>query len=115
MAKAGARKRLEENGARLRMLLGLMVLGSGTFLAVRLLMYKEATTFGHWVGLTVTLLVEGFTYAAIAVAAQPVYDGSGTLIDGGADLNKGMVSSYHDVFYISVMVQLVAAFTKWGW
>ena len=115
MAGAGARKRLDENTARLRLLAGLIAAGVVTFLGVRLTMFRQITHLEHWLGFAVTVIVEGLTFAAISMAAQPVYDGSGRLLDGGADLNKGAVSSYHDVLYLSVLVQLVAAFTNYGW
>ena len=115
MAGAGARKRLEENQSRLTMLLVLCLVGTATFIAVRLTMYKQSTYLEHWIGYAATILIELLVYVAIRAAAQPVFDAAGRLLDGGADLNKGMVSSYHDLLYMTVLVQLVAAFSNWGW
>lgn len=115
MAGAGARKRLDENRARLRLLAAMIATGMVTFLTVRLTLFRQITHIEHWLGFALTVIVEGLTFAAISMAAQAVYDGSGRLLDGGADLNKGAVSSYADVLYLSVLVQLVAAFTNYGW
>ncbi len=115
MAGQGAKKRAEENRQRLRFLQTAMLVALFTFVAVRLVLFKSSTHIGHWLGLTATVLLEGLAYGAIAVAAQPVYDASGAMIDGGADLNRGTVSNYHDIVYLCVLVQLVSAFTNWGW
>jgi hypothetical protein len=88
MAGGSARKRAEENAARLNLLKAFVLVGAGTFIAARLLLFKGSTTLGHWLGFAATLLLDALAYGSIAFAARPTYDGAGNLIDGGANLNK---------------------------
>jgi hypothetical protein len=116
MAGAGAKKRLQDNQNRLQTLR--LAAGTTTFLyvAIRWLLFRSSTYWYHWLGLTVTVLVHAFAYLLIASVAKPVYSPSGELQDGGADLNKHTAASYsHDVLYITSFVQVLAAFTNYGW
>jgi hypothetical protein len=48
--------------------------------------------------------------------AEPTYNETGELEDGGADLNMGGVCTYyHDLIYLSAFVQIVAIFTDRAW
>ncbi|KAI8473713.1 MAG: hypothetical protein J3K34DRAFT_410315 [Monoraphidium minutum] len=115
MAGEGAKKRLEQNQARLKALRLAILLTTCLYAAVRL--YARAASRGpwHWVGLGVTLLAHAGSYLAIAASAAPTYSGAGALLDGGGDLNKGAASAYADVLYITCAVQALAAFSDWGW
>lgn len=48
--------------------------------------------------------------------AEPIYDASGQLVDGGADLSMGgMCSYYHDLIYLATIVQVASIFTDRIW
>lgn len=85
MAGAGAKKRLEENRARLRLLQILLI--SGIAAQILLLCWRSA---GTWAILACggTSAAAVASYMGIASLASPVYDDKGALIDGGADLNR---------------------------
>lgn len=93
----GAKKRLETNQRRLSALRTAALLTTLLFAAVRLWARTASAGGWHVAGFVVTLLMHGFSYLAIAAAAQPTYASSGVLLDGGGDLDKGMASSYHDI------------------
>lgn len=115
MAGAGAKKRAEQNKQRLQTL-KLVVLAASVFYAVvRLWLFRSTVTWWHWAGVLLTVAVHAVCYTFISHAGTPVYDQAGELVDGGADLDKGMVSYYHDILYVTALVQVVAAFTSWGW
>ncbi|KAJ9529029.1 hypothetical protein QJQ45_007105 [Haematococcus lacustris] len=90
MAGQGAKKRIEENKRRLRLLI---------------------------IWLAVGLAAQVLNLASISALAAPVYDpSSGELLDGGADLDmKGFCGYYHDVLYITVIVQVLSAVSPWFW
>ena len=58
-----------------------------------------------------------FCYASLAHIGAPTYDASGALVDGGADLSLGGMSSYyHDVVYVSSFALFATAFVSdWFW
>ena len=115
MAGAGAKKRAEENKQRLKTLQLLILVTTAVYAAVRLGAFKSTAQWYHWIGLLFTLGIHGVSYWIIAAVARPVYQ-NGELIDGGGDLSKSIAASYsHDVLYVTSMVQVLAAFTNWGW
>jgi hypothetical protein len=93
----GAKRRLEQNQARLAALRAAILVSTAVYAAVRLYLRAASRSGWHWLGLAVTLLASGASYLMIAAAAQPTYSAAGALLDGGSDLNKGVVSSYHDI------------------
>ena len=116
MAGAGAKKRVETNRQRLQNLRYALIVGMATFVIVRSILFSASTSRWHWIGFVLTSLVAYMTYSGIAGFAAPIYDSSGELVDGGADLSmKGMCGYYHDLLYITIFVQITASFTKWGW
>jgi hypothetical protein len=58
-----------------------------------------------------------FCYTSLAFIAGPSYDESGALVDGGADLTIGGMSSYyHDIVYVAVFLLLATALVSdWFW
>ncbi|KAL6756684.1 hypothetical protein V8C86DRAFT_49570 [Haematococcus lacustris] len=114
MAGQGAKKRIEENKRRLRLLIIWLAVG----LAAQVL-NLAVRGFQTWrfIGVLATMSVGAFTYQSISALAAPVYDpSSGELLDGGADLDmKGFCGYYHDVLYITVIVQVLSAVSPWFW
>ena len=53
---------------------------------------------------------------SVLLNAEPIYDASGQLVDGGADLSMGgMCSYYHDLIYLAAIVQMASIFTDRSW
>ena len=53
---------------------------------------------------------------SLLLHAEPIYDASGQLVDGGADLSMGgMCSYYHDLIYLAAIVQVASIFTDRSW
>jgi hypothetical protein len=127
MAGAGPKKRLEENKKRLQILQILVGLG---FLAQAASLWLQGVSTWRLIGFAGTVLAAGGSYFGIASLASPVYDGNGTLIDGGADLDRvsqlclpcpvawvalqlvccavqgGMCGYLHDILYVSAFTQV---------
>ena len=118
MAKANAKKRAEENAARISRLFYVLLGSIVIFTAVRLVLYRATTRW--WFQPTMGALTAGaawFCYRSLAYIAAPSFDAGGALTDGGADLSMGGMSSYyHDVIYIAVFLLLSTALVSdWFW
>ncbi len=87
MAGAGPKKRLEENKQRLRLLQALVAAGLATQLAR---LWLRGVSLWGVVGLAGTVATSGACFYGISALATPVYDQQGSLVDGGADLNRVM-------------------------
>ena len=107
MAGAGAKKRLEENKARVATLRVLVAAGAISFLLGRMALRGGYVHGWQWFGAALTLAVNVFTLRAITHHAAPIYGPKGELLDGGADLSmKGACAYYHDLLYITSFVQV---------
>jgi hypothetical protein len=60
------------------------------------------------------LTAHGICYLSIAAVGRPVVQ-NGSVIDGGGDLSKGVIQYYFDILYVTGFVQILSAFTDWGW
>ena len=117
MARANAKRRADENAARMKLLFRLLVGAIVVFALVRLVLYRATARWWHC-GLFATAAGSGwFCYSSLAFIAAPAYDSSGALIDGGADLSIGGMSSYyHDVIYVAVFLLVSTALVSdWFW
>lgn len=114
MAGGGAKKRAEDNQRTLKLIGIYILVCSAVFAAVRLWLKSATLGWGHYAGFAGTLAVHGICYLSIAAVARPLLKG-GVVIDGGADLSKGAIQYYFDVLYVTGFVQVLAAFTDWGW
>ncbi|GBF96448.1 hypothetical protein Rsub_09247 [Raphidocelis subcapitata] len=115
MAGEGAKRRLETNQRRLATLRAALLGCTLLYAAVRLGARRGTAGGWHWFGLVVTLAAHAFSYLALSAAAAPTYSATGSLLDGGGDLDKGAASVYHDVIYITCAVQALACLTGWAW
>ncbi len=109
MAGQAAKKRLEENRKRLRLLGTFLIVGLACqLISLALRSRKGAVTTSSIVGLVFTTGVGYLCYQTISSIAKPVYH-EGELIDGGGDLNRGGINGYaHDILYITAFVQVRA-------
>eukprot|EP00241_Pyramimonas_parkeae_P020146 CAMPEP_0114285490 /NCGR_PEP_ID=MMETSP0059-20121206/5213_1 /TAXON_ID=36894 /ORGANISM="Pyramimonas parkeae, Strain CCMP726" /LENGTH=179 /DNA_ID=CAMNT_0001406389 /DNA_START=55 /DNA_END=594 /DNA_ORIENTATION=+ len=116
MAKAGAKKRLEENKTHLRRLLIAILIGIAAYVIGRLYIFRSAATWWNYMVLTAVILVQFVCYGSLASCARPTYDEKGDLSDGGMDLfQSGMMSYTHDVIYISILLQFLGIAYDWIW
>jgi len=114
MAGGGAKKRAEDNKRTIQ-LIGVYILVCTTVFAVVRLWLKSSTlTWGHYAGFAATLAVHGISFLSIAAVGRPLIQ-NGVVVDGGGDLSKGVIQYYFDVLYVTGFVQVLAAFTDWGW
>lgn len=114
MAGTGAKKRAEDNSRTVALLAGYILVCAGLHALVRLWLRGSSADWTSWAALAGTLAVQGLCWLSVAAVARPVYD-NGVLVDGGADLSKGVISYYFDVVYVTGFAQLCAAASKWGW
>lgn len=117
MAKANAKKRAEENKARIALLFRVLVGSIVTFAVVRLGMFRASSRWWHYPLFAMTAGAAWFCYTSLAFIAAPSYDASGALEDGGADLSIGGMSSYyHDIVYVAVFLLVsTALISDWFW
>ena len=117
MAKANAKKRAEENKARVALLFRVLVGSIATFAVVRLGLYRASSAWWHYVLFAITSGSAWFCYTSLAFIASPSYDANGALVDGGADLTIGGMSSYyHDIIYVAVFLLVTTAVVSdWIW
>jgi hypothetical protein len=114
MAGGGAKKRAEENKRTIQ-LVGIYILVCSAFYAVvRLWLKSSSLTWGHYAGFAATLTAHGICYLSIAAVGRPVIQ-NGAVVDGGGDLSKGVIQYYFDILYVTGFVQILSAFTDWGW
>ena len=117
MAKGNAKKRAEDNVARLARCRAILFAVGAHFL-VRLVVYRGTTTWWvHWPLSPSRRASSWFCYASLRNVGAPTWDASGALVDGGGDLTLGGMSSYyHDIIYISVFCLVAAALVSdWIW
>eukprot|EP00955_Chlamydomonas_euryale_P074577 362070-Chlamydomonas_euryale.AAC.21 len=110
MAGAGAKKRHEENRKHISVLRLWLASGILSFLLVRMVYMGGSSSTTLWVAFFATSLVAYVCYRGIAALAAPTYGPRGELLDGGADMAmKGFCGHYHDLLYITVIVQASSA------
>ena len=118
MAKGNAKKRAEDNVARLSALRRVILFAVGAHFLVRLVVYRGTTTWWvHWPLFAFAACASWFCYASLRNVGAPTWDASGALVDGGGDLTLGGMSSYyHDIIYVSVFCLVAAALVSdWFW
>lgn len=117
MAKAGDKKRIQDNKRHLDNLASYIAYSNVLYVIVRLARRRATATLLHYVvGLGVTNLVYLATYTLIKKALAPHYSPTGEIIYSGADLKTGgIVSYYHDVLYLTLFSQTAGSFTDKAW
>jgi hypothetical protein len=107
MAGAGAKKRHEENTRHMRFLQIWLIVGFLSFALVRMAYFGGHTSKTLWFALASTTLIAYTCYRGIAMMAAATYGARGELLDGGADMSmKGFCGHYHDLLYMTVIVQV---------
>jgi hypothetical protein len=114
MAGGGAKKRAEENKRTIQLIGIYILVCSAVYAVVRLWLKSSSLTWGHYAGFAATLTAHGICYLSIAAVGRPVVQ-NGSVIDGGGDLSKGVIQYYFDILYVTGFVQILSAFTDWGW
>lgn len=115
MAGAGAKKRLETNTRRLRLMRFVALTAFAAFslsLLIRTFVIKSSTSMtASFLWLAVSSAVSYFAYSSLSSYAAPSYDSKGELIDGGGDLDKqgGTASHLTDLLYTTIFAQFGAA------
>eukprot|EP01026_Neomeris_dumetosa_P077827 TRINITY_DN84040_c0_g1_i6.p2 TRINITY_DN84040_c0_g1~~TRINITY_DN84040_c0_g1_i6.p2 ORF type:complete len:176 (-),score=16.91 TRINITY_DN84040_c0_g1_i6:195-722(-) len=115
MAK-GAKKRLEENKKRLQVLL-YVIFGSAGFHAVlRFGVFRSSVTWFSYLMFVLTSLIAVIMRSFLSSLAEPSYNSSFEVVDGGVDLSKGgLVSYYKDILYICCATLVLASFSGYFW
>eukprot|EP00884_Botryococcus_braunii_P006696 jgi/Botrbrau1/16027/Bobra.7_2s0002.1 len=116
MAKKGAKKQIEDNRRRLRLLQIIITVANVIQVPLRFGLRRSTVSVGNYVLLGLTSLVYAATYGGISSAARPTYGENGELIDGGNDLKHGgVLSAYHDLLYLTAAAQLLSLFSPYCW
>lgn len=114
MAGGGAKKRAEENKRTLQLIGVYIVVCSAVHAVVRLWLKQSSVAGWHYVAYAATLAAHAIAYLSMVAIARPVVQNS-TVVDGGGDLSKGVIQYYFDLVYVTGFVQILAAFTDYGW
>jgi hypothetical protein len=114
MAGGGAKKRAEENVQTLQKLAVYILICSAFYAVVKLWLKSATVSTGHYAGFAVTLAVHGICYLSILAVGRAIYKPDGSLAYVG-ELDKGVIQYYFDLLYVTGFVQILSAFTDWGW
>eukprot|EP00193_Tetraselmis_chui_P017886 CAMPEP_0177775314 /NCGR_PEP_ID=MMETSP0491_2-20121128/14026_1 /TAXON_ID=63592 /ORGANISM="Tetraselmis chuii, Strain PLY429" /LENGTH=169 /DNA_ID=CAMNT_0019293855 /DNA_START=603 /DNA_END=1112 /DNA_ORIENTATION=+ len=116
MANQSAKKRVETNAARLRMLQILILVANVFHLLLRFFIKGDSLSWFNYSMLGGTSLVYFFCYGSLHLSAEPSYNDAGELTDGGTDISmKGMCEYQHDAIYLSALLQICAGFSDRFW
>lgn len=114
MAGGGAKKRAEENNRTIQLIGIYILVCTAVYVLVRLWLKSSTVAWGHYAGLAATLAVNAICYLSIVAVGKPTIE-NGVVKDGGGDLSKGVIQYYFDILYVTGFVQILSAFTDWGW
>jgi hypothetical protein len=73
MAGAGAKRRLEENKLRIKILSIIVGASIGTYLIFKLVLFGGITSWRHLTGFVLSSAVNWFTFSSIRSFAAPTY------------------------------------------
>lgn len=116
MAKAGDKKRIEENEAHLKAM-RLLIFGTNVaYILIRLVLRSATATRGLYAGFALTSAIYAASFTFISKALCPTYGPGGEVIFAGQDRSIGGVLSYFDdIVYVTLFVQLLGLWTDKAW
>lgn len=114
MAKAGDKRRLEEQQNKLRNLRTAIIIAVVLHAGLSLGMFRRSASKGQWLGFLLTIAVQLGCYNLLTTMAAPKYGSTGELVSGGADFSHG-AEIYFDAIYLSIIAQVGTIISKWFW
>lgn len=114
MAKAGDKRRLEEQNKKLRSLRVAIIIAVVIHAGLSLGLLRRSASKGQWFGFILTTAVELVCYNLLAAMAAPKYGSAGELVSGGADFSDG-AEAYFDAIYLSIIAQVGSVISRWFW
>lgn len=133
MANQSAKKRVEDNGRRLSVLLYIILGSSSLHCAVKLMLWSSSATRSTYVAAIGSIAVQLAIFASlrsmastsdtrsshivhVSLTTAPTYSMTGELLDGGVDLKmKGTCEYLQDVVYLVALSQFLSLASSWAW
>ncbi|XP_060797785.1 transmembrane protein 208 isoform X2 [Neoarius graeffei] len=105
----------EENKATLKFYTRVIIGANTVYTTVNLIFCDSS--FWTWFSLLFALVVYVGSYRSMAAMAKPAFAESGTLLDGGIDLNmeQGMAEHLKDVILLTAIVQVLSTLSSYFW
>ncbi|KAH9418115.1 hypothetical protein DERP_014077 [Dermatophagoides pteronyssinus] len=88
------------------------------YLIVMLIYWSDLLfTFKYISGFIFCLFIHGFSLSMMKYMAKPVFNSTGSLVDGGTDLNmeKGFAEHFKDLIIINSLIQVLSLFSNYFW
>ncbi|XP_071957878.1 transmembrane protein 208-like isoform X2 [Antedon mediterranea] len=94
-----------------------MSVGTGLHILVRLLWYYHSFLWYNWVLLLSSILTYLGCYKFLSTMAKATFSETGSLVDGGIDLNmeSGMAEHVKDIILLTAIVQFLGMFSDYCW
>ncbi|XP_033626226.1 transmembrane protein 208-like [Asterias rubens] len=117
VATKGQKQIAEENKQTLIYYRNIMFGASAAYVVVRLLWWLESFTWLHWLLLIFASSVYFGCYQFMAFMAKAKYSSTGSVVDGGVDLNmeNGMAEHVKDILLVTAVIQVLSIMTDYFW
>ncbi|XP_033118070.1 transmembrane protein 208-like [Anneissia japonica] len=106
-----------ENNETLKFYSSVMGITSGLHIVFRLLWFYESFLWYNWVLLILSVVTYFGCYKLLSSMAKATFSETGTLVDGGIDLNmeSGMAEHIKDIILLTAIVQFLGIFSDYFW
>lgn len=114
MAKAGDKRRLQEQSKKLQTLQIAIAIAVVVHVVFGLRLFRYTATNGQWIGFIFSTAVEFVCYNMLTKMAAPTFNSAGEILSGGGDFSQG-AEAYFDAIYLSIIAQVGTIISKWFW
>lgn len=113
----GQKQIVEENSSTLRFYVYIILAVDAVYLALTYLLFWDSFTTLYIALFLIVNAVYFGSYHFLSNMARPTYSDSGTLLDGGIDLNmyEGMAEHMKDLILLSATTQVLGLLSNYFW
>ena len=115
MAKSGAKKRLEENRAKLKFLSDVLNGAMALHVVVRVVFRWKSVRLFHLCVFVVTALACRASLGSLPAYAKPTFGENGEVLDGGESLSGGLTEYYQDLIYVGAFAMATSTYSDRFW
>ena len=115
MAKSGAKKRLEENRAKLKFLSDVLNGAMALHVVVRVVLRWKSVRLFHLCVFVVTALACRASLGSLRAYAKPTFGENGEVLDGGESLSGGLTEYYQDLIYVGAFAMATSTYSDRFW
>ena len=115
MAKSGAKKRLEENRAKLKFLSDVLNGAMALHVVVRVVFRWKSVRLFHLCVFAVTALACRASLGSLRAYPKPTFGENGEVLDGGESLSGGLTEYYQDLIYVGAFAMATSTYSDRFW